>query len=109
MVGQQMLIEGAEVRTGVTVILPAGKTLSAVPAGWFALNGNGELTGTAWIEESGLLEGPIALTNTCSVGLARDTLRRWMVANFGSEGLGPGLLPVVGETWDGWLNDIEGQ
>lgn len=111
-VGHATLIEGEDIRTGVTVILPKGKqALSTVPAAWFALNGNGEITGTAWIEESGLLEGPIALTNTCSVGVVRDSLRRWMVESFGSgsQGLGPGLLPVVGETWDGWLNDIEAQ
>ncbi|MEZ0373568.1 MAG: P1 family peptidase [Candidatus Sericytochromatia bacterium] len=108
-VGQTTLIDGESIRTGVTVILPAGKSLSVVPAGSFALNGNGELTGTAWIAEGGFLEGPIGLTNTCSVGVVRDTLRKWMVREFGSQGLGPGLLPVVGETWDGYLNDIEAQ
>ncbi|HEY9840963.1 MAG: P1 family peptidase [Candidatus Sericytochromatia bacterium] len=108
-VGHTTLIEGADIRTGVTVILPAGKTLSAVPAGYFALNGNGELTGTAWVAEGGFLEGPIGLTNTCSVGLVRDTLRKWEAENFTVEGLGPGLLPVVGETYDGFLNDIEAQ
>jgi len=110
-VGHYTLVSGESVRTGVTVILPQGRQLSGLPASWFALNGNGELTGTAWVDESGFLEGPIALTNTCSVGLVRDTLRRWLVENFPlqTSGLGLGLLPVVGETWDGLLNDIEAQ
>ncbi len=109
-VGHRTLISGTDIRTGVTVILPQGRCLSIVPAASFALNGNGEVTGTAWIEESGFLEGPIALTNTCSVGLVRDTLRRWMLPYLDQPGaLGAGLLPVVGETWDGLLNDIEGQ
>jgi L-aminopeptidase/D-esterase-like protein len=99
------------VRTGVTAILPRGKTPGAPPcfAGVFSLNGNGEMTGTAWLEESGFLEGPILLTNTHSVGVVRDAVIAWQV-----RGLGRDLpnvfwsLPVVAETWDGWLNDING-
>lgn len=110
-VGQYSLIAEPGVRTGVTVILPRGRAqaISVLPAGGFALNGNGELTGMAWIAEAGRLEGPIALTNTCSLGMTRDALRRWMVERTGGGELGPGLLPVVGETWDGLLNDIEAQ
>jgi len=95
------------VRTGVTAILPRGKaSASPVFAGWFSLNGNGEMTGTAWIEETGLLEGPILLTNTHSVGVVRDAIIAWQMRG----GRLPGLwsLPVVAETWDGWLNDING-
>jgi L-aminopeptidase/D-esterase-like protein len=95
------------VRTGVTAILPRGKKdAHPVYAGWFSLNGNGEMTGTAWVEESGLLEGPIGITNTHSVGVVRDTIIKW--------GFDRGAwrqrwaLPVVAETWDGWLNDING-
>ena len=76
-------------------------------AGWFSLNGNGEMTGTAWIEESGFLEGPIMLTNTHSVGVVRDAVIAWHVKRAG-EGKQPWLLPVVAETYDGWLNDING-
>lgn len=95
------------VRTGVTVIFPRGATnTDPVYAGWFSLNGNGEMTGTTWVEESGFLEGPVALTNTHSVGTVRDSLIAW--------GLKHGALhqdwalPVVAETWDGFLNDING-
>lgn len=99
------------IRTGVTAILPRGLAPEAPPvfAGIFSLNGNGEMTGTAWIEESGFLEGPILLTNTHSVGVVRDAVIAWRVKQ-----LGPNLpnvywsLPVVAETWDGWLNDING-
>lgn len=109
-VGHCTLIQGQAIRTGVTVVLPQGHSLSCVPAASFALNGNGELTGSAWIEESGFLEGPIGLTNTCSVGVVRDSLRRWILPQVdSSNALSAGLLPVVGETWDGLLNDIEGQ
>ncbi|MEY2565123.1 MAG: D-aminopeptidase [Verrucomicrobiota bacterium] len=97
------------VRTGVTAILPRGKTDDPVYAGVFSLNGNGEMTGTAWIEEGGFLEGPIALTNTHSVGVVRDALIAWRVKKGGAD---PGgfywSLPVVAETWDGWLNDVNG-
>jgi L-aminopeptidase/D-esterase-like protein len=76
-------------------------------AGWFSLNGNGEMTGTTWIDEAGILEGPIGLTNTHSVGLVRDTIIQWQV----QQGNKPEIwwsLPVVAETWDGWLNDLNG-
>ena len=118
-VGHTTLISGegklergrGPVRTGVTAILPRGKSINAPPvfAGAFALNGNGEFTGLAWLEESGFLEGPIVLTNTHSVGVARDAVIAWQTRR-----LGPDLpsinwsLPVVGETWDGWLSDING-
>ncbi len=99
------------VRTGVTAILPRGKNLNAPPvfAGVFSLNGNGEMTGTAWVEESGFLEGPILLTNTHSVGVVRDAVIAWKVKQLGRSA--PDIfwsLPVVAETWDGWLNDING-
>src|SRR5204862_700877 len=78
-------------------------------AGYFSLNGNGEMTGTAWVEESGFLEGPIVLTNTHSVGIARDATIAWRVAHGGPDAEGfAWSLPVVAETWDGWLNDING-
>jgi L-aminopeptidase/D-esterase-like protein len=107
--GEGRLIVGVgPVRTGVTVILPRGHASRApVFAGWFSLNGNGEMTGTAWIDESGTLEGPVVLTNTHSVGVARDAVIAWQVRH-----AHPGevwwSLPVVAETWDGWLNDING-
>src|SRR6185295_2443386 len=95
------------VRTGVTAIFPRGRDdLSPVFAGWFSLNGNGEMTGTAWIDDYGLLFYPIAITNTNSVGTVRDALIEW-----GAERLPDALhccLPVVAETWDGDLNDIFG-
>ena len=97
------------VRTGVTAILPRGHSALNDPvyAGSFSLNGNGEMTGTAWVEESGFLEGPIVITNTHSVGVARDAVIAWEVKQgLGGESLWS--LPVVAETWDGWLNDING-
>jgi L-aminopeptidase/D-esterase-like protein len=95
------------VRTGVTVILPRGaKDNDPVYAGWFSLNGNGEMTGTTWVEESGFLEGPVALTNTHSVGTARDSMIVWGLTHGALKQ--PWSLPVVAETWDGWLNDING-
>ena len=95
------------VRTGVTVIFPRWDHPSdPVFSGWFALNGNGEMTGTTWIEESGFLEGPIAITNTHSVGVVRDAIIGWQ-AERGS-GFQPWSLPVVAETYDGSLNDING-
>ncbi len=94
-------------RTGVTAILPRGKMSSdPVFAGWFSLNGNGEMTGTTWIEEGGFLEGPILLTNTHSVGVVRDAAIRW--ANDHNRYFQPWMLPVVAETFDGDLNDING-
>ena len=78
-------------------------------AGYFSLNGNGEMTGTAWVEESGFLEGPIVLTNTHSVGVARDAVIAWRLAHGGPDAEGfAWSLPVVAETWDGWLNDVDG-
>src|SRR5262249_5163117 len=99
------------VRTGVTAIVPRGlsEINDSVFAGYFSLNGNGEMTGTAWVEESGFLEGPIALTNTHSVGVARDAIIAWRVARGGAYAEGSSWnLPVVAETWDGWLNDLNG-
>jgi D-aminopeptidase len=99
------------VRTGVTAILPRGLSEMNDPvfAGYFSLNGNGEMTGTAWVEESGFLEGPIVLTNTHSVGVARDAVISWRLAHGGPDAEGfAWSLPVVAETWDGWLNDVDG-
>lgn len=97
------------VRTGVTAILPRGHSSLNDPvyAGFFSLNGNGEMTGTAWVEESGFLEGPIVITNTHSVGVARDAVVAWQVKQ-GTASQTLWSLPVVAETWDGWLNDING-
>jgi D-aminopeptidase len=114
-VGHTTLIRGSgklvvgqgPVRTGVTVVVPRGKdSADPVFAGWFSLNGNGEMTGTTWVEESGFLEGPVAITNTHSVGVVRDAIIAWQVRR--------GLLyqafslPVVAETYDGYLNDVNG-
>lgn len=96
-------------RTGVTAILPRGMTDDPVFAGWFALNGNGEMTGTTWIEESGFLEGPIMITNTHSVGVVRDAVIPWLAENNLVGGrVDYWVLPVVAETYDGFLNDING-
>lgn len=95
------------IRTGVTAIWPRGKQSSdPVFAGWFALNGNGEMTGTTWVEESGFLEGPITITNTHSVGIVRDAVVAYRVRH-GQQNQ-PFSLPVVAETWDGYLNDANG-
>src|SRR5581483_955590 len=99
------------VRTGVTAILPRGHASLNDPvyAGFFSLNGNGEMTGTAWVDESGFLEGPIVITNTHSVGIARDAVIAWRVKHGAADKTGYWWsLPVVAETWDGWLNDING-
>lgn len=99
------------VRTGVTAIIPRGHGSLDDPvyAGTFSLNGNGEMTGTAWVEESGFLEGPIVLTNTHSVGVARDAVIAWRIKHGSADKTGYWWsLPVVAETWDGWLNDING-
>jgi len=110
--GEGKLVVGkGPVRTGVTAILPRGKSSGndAVFAGWFSQNGNGEMTGTTWIEESGFLEGPILLTNTHSVGIVRDAAIAWRVKQGGPDASGYWWsLPVVAETYDGWLNDING-
>lgn len=116
-VGQVTLISGegplkpghGPVRTGVTAILPRGRERAHVPcaAGYYSLNGNGEMTGTVWIEESGELQTPITITNTHSCGVTRDATIRWLV----SRGVGTGQdwgLPVAAETYDGDLNDING-
>jgi L-aminopeptidase/D-esterase-like protein len=90
----------------VTVIHPRGKdNPDPVMGAWFTLNGNGEMTGTTWLQESGFLEGPIAITNTHSVGVVRDAILQWQVHR---PGLQPWGLPVVAETYDGRLNDING-
>ncbi len=103
----ELRVGGGPVRTGVTVILPRGDDpADPVFSGWFALNGNGEMTGTTWIEESGFLEGPIAITNTHSVGVVRDAIIAWQSEN--GTGFQPWSLPVVAETYDGSLNDING-
>ncbi len=106
--GEGKLKVGAgPVRTGVTAILPRGKgSKDPVFAAWFALNGNGEMTGTPWIDESGFLDGPIVLTNTHSVGVARDAVVAWQRKRGG--GYQPWSMPVVAETWDGHLNDANG-
>lgn len=115
-VGHTTLISGegklqvgvGPVRTGVTAVLPRGKASNdPVFAGWFSLNGNGEMTGTTWIEESGFLEGPVMITNTSSVGVVRDAVIAWQLRQFGKT-MQPWGLPVVAETYDGWLNDISG-
>ena len=114
-VGQATLIEdlagGRKVRTGVTAVLPRGTQSFSVPAygAWFPLNGNGEMTGTAWIDESGQLEGPVMITNTHSVGVVRDAVIAWRVRKGGADASGYWWsLPVVAETYDGHLNDING-
>ena len=120
-VGHTTLISGdgeldvgsGPVRTGVTAIHPRGKTYDPVFSGWYALNGNGEMTGTTWVEESGFLEGPVVITNTHSVGVARDATIEWQYANNLFDPLpdDPDVfwsLPVVAETYDGDLNDING-
>lgn len=107
----KLVVGEGPVRTGVTAILPRGKgvTNPAVFAGWFSLNGNGEMTGTTWIEESGNLEGPVMITNTHSVGVVRDAIIAYQVEHGGlAEPGNLWSLPVVAETFDGWLNDING-
>jgi L-aminopeptidase/D-esterase-like protein len=106
-VGYSTLIEGDRVRTGVTIIHPRGKSNhDPVFAGWFPLNGNGEMTGAHWLEEGGFLEGPVGLTNTHSVGVVRDAIIAWQVRNQALFQLWS--CPVVTETADGWLNDMHG-
>ncbi len=103
------LPDGRAARTGVTAVLPRGRDSMNVQvyAGWTALNGNGEMTGTTWVSESGFLEGPVMITNTHSVGAVHEGTIRWRVAQDGADATGYfWSLPVVAETWDGWLNDI---
>ena len=118
-VGHSTIIKGegklkvgrGPVRTGVTALLPRGDNSYADPvfAGWYSLNGNGEMTGTTWVEESGFLEGPVMITNTHSVGIVRDAVISWRVAKGGADATGYWWsLPVVAETYDGFLNDING-
>ena len=109
--GEGKLVVGSgPVRTGVTAILPRGRGSSdPVFAGWFTLNGNGEMTGTTWVEESGFLEGPVMITNTHSVGVVRDAVVAWRVKHGQpADSEYWWSLPVVAETWDGYLNDING-
>ena len=117
-VGETTLISGSgklvvgqgPVRTGVTAILPRGKSpASQVFAAWFPLNGAGEMTGTTWVEESGLLQGPVMITNTHSVGVVRDAVIKWRVNLAPPENTGYWwTVPMVAETYDGYLNDTNG-
>jgi len=118
-VGHTTLISGdgklergvGPVRTGVTAILPRGAANPApVFAASFSQNGNGEMTGTAWVEESGFATSPIMITNTHSVGVVRDTVIKWQLreADKAHRPMQPWSLPIVAETWDGFLNDING-
>lgn len=114
-VGHTTLIDetadGHSIRTGVTAVLPRGNDslMHPVMAATFALNGNGEMTGSAWVEESGLLEGPVMLTNTHSVGVVRDATIAWRVQAAEPDASGyTWSLPMVAETWDGHLNHIDG-
>jgi D-aminopeptidase len=119
LVGETTLISGegklvvgkGPIRTGVTAVLPRGANSMNNPvfAGWFSQNGNGEMTGTTWVEESGFLEGPVMITNTHSVGVVRDAVIQWRVSHGAPDATEYWWsLPVVAETWDGWLNDING-
>ena len=101
---------GPVVRTGVTVVLPRGKTPREYRAAWFSLNGDGELTGIPYVEDFGMSYGPIGITNTNSVGVVRDAIGAWNLQRFGTGDWHDFAfgLPVVGETWDGMLNDIQG-
>lgn len=103
----KLVVGQGPVRTGVTAILPRGtKAKDPVMAGFFSQNGNGEMTGIHWVKESGFLEGPITITNTHSVGVVRDAVIAWQVKHGGT--VYPWSLPVVAETWDGFLNDANG-
>ncbi|HKR82664.1 MAG TPA: P1 family peptidase [Terriglobales bacterium] len=117
-VGNTTLISGSgklkvgegPVRTGVTAVLPRGKNnLNPVFGGWFSLNGNGEMTGTTWLEESGILDGPVMITNTHSVGVVRDAVIAWRIKKAPPDAAGyTWSLPVVAETADNDLNDMNG-
>jgi L-aminopeptidase/D-esterase-like protein len=106
-----LVVGKGPVRTGVTAVLPRGRDTLQKPSfgAWFSLNGNGEMTGTTWVEESGFLEGPVLITNTHSVGVARDAAIAWRLEAGPPDPSGFWwALPVVAETWDGYLNDING-
>jgi D-aminopeptidase len=106
-VGYATIIEGNTIRTGVTIIHPRGKyNHDPVYASHYAFNGNGEMSGAAWVDEGGLLEGPIGITNTHSVGIVRDTIIDWQIKQGAI--FQKWSCPVVGETADGWLNDMNG-
>jgi len=114
-VGFESIIEdlpdGTAVRTGVTAILPRGEVSNDQPVfgGWFSLNGNGEMTGTTWVEESGFIEGPVMITNTHSVGAVHEGTIKWRYEHGAADSSGYWWsLPIVAETWDGYLNDING-
>jgi D-aminopeptidase len=106
----KLVVGQGPVRTGVTAIHPRGKISNdAVFAAWFTLNGNGEMTGTTWVDDSGFLNGPVMITNTHSVGVVRDAVISWKVKHGSPDMEGYWWsLPVVAETWDGYLNDING-
>src|SRR5690242_3342607 len=113
--GEGKLVVGqGPVRTGVTAVWPRGKASSdPVFGGWFSQNGNGEMTGTPWLEESGYLDGPVLITNTHSVGVVRDSFLGWLVRNGRKPGTnvfdgGFYTYPVVAQTYDGYLNDVNG-
>jgi L-aminopeptidase/D-esterase-like protein len=109
--GEGKLVVGqGPVRTGVTAIIPRSSELfDPVYAAWFSQNGNGEMTGTTWVEESGFLDGPVMITNTHSVGVVRDAVIAWRLKHQPPKIVEDAWsLPVVAETWDGWLNDING-
>jgi D-aminopeptidase len=113
-VGHVTLVQGDAVRTGVTAVLPRGRGdegLKPAFAGYYSLNGNGEMTGIAWLEEAGVLEGPVLITNTNAVGVIRDAVIQYAHQRWGTrQGWSDAIwsLPVVAETWDGTLNDIYG-
>ena len=109
-VGYATLIQGDDVRTGVTAIHPRGRANPGdqCAAGTHAQNGNGEMTGVSWIEESGTMSGPIAITNTHAVGIAHASVIAWTVKHHPELAEAAWLMPVAGETWDGYLNDING-
>jgi L-aminopeptidase/D-esterase-like protein len=119
MIGHSTIVSGngklevgkGPVRTGVTAILPRGRTYDPVFAGWACLNGNGEMTGTTWLDESGFLEGPVMITNTHSVGVVHDAVIEWIQMKKAVDSSYAGIrfsLPVVAETYDGRLNDVNG-
>ncbi len=115
-VGHETIIAGegklevgiGPIRTGVTAILPRADHSDPVFAAWSCLNGNGEMTGTTWVDESGFLSGPILITNTHSVGVVHDSVIEWSQRTRKSRVGNPWSLPVVAETYDGFLNDING-